>query len=60
MQTSTAALAIGTANVTMLPLPFTNLAYNTYTAATALGLRATLSTANGSIQCNSFQIYQTD
>jgi hypothetical protein len=62
IQTSTAALAIGTANVTKAPLPFTNLAFNTYTAATALGIRATLSAATGppAIQCNSFQIYQTD
>lgn len=59
IQTSTAALAIGTANVTMLPLPVTNVAFNTYTAATALGLRATLSAAFGNIQCNSFRIYQT-
>jgi hypothetical protein len=60
VQTSTAALAIGTANVTKVPLPFTQVAFNTYTAATALGLRATLSAAFGLIQCNSFQIYQTD
>lgn len=60
VQTSTAALAIGTANDTVAPLPFTNTAFNTYTAATALGLRATLSAAFGNIQCNSFQIYQAD
>ena len=60
VQTSTAGLAIGTANVTKIPLPLTNLAFNTYTAATAIGLRATLSAAFGNIQCNSFQIYQTD
>ena len=60
IQTSTAALAIGTANETVAPLPFTNVAFNTYTAATALGLRATLSSTFGLIQCNSFQIYQTD
>lgn len=60
VQTSTAGLAIGTANVTKVPLPLTNLAFNTYTAATAIGLRATLSAAFGNIQCNSFQIYQTD
>ena len=60
LQTSTAALAVGTANITRMPLPFTNLAFNTYTAATAIGIRATLSAAFGQIQCNSFQIYQTD
>ena len=58
IQTSTAALAIGTANMTVAPLPVTSVAFNTYTAATALGLRATLSAAFGNIQCNSFQIYQ--
>jgi hypothetical protein len=60
VQTSTSALAIGTANTTVMPLPFTQTAFNTYTAATAVGLRATLSAAFGLIQCNSFQIYQTD
>jgi hypothetical protein len=60
IQTSTAGLAIGTANDTVAPLPFTNTAFNVYTAATALGLRATLSAAFGQIQCNSFDIYQTD
>ena len=60
IQTSTAALAIGTANVTKAPLPLTAVAFNSYTASTALGLRATLSAAFGAIQCNSFQIYQTD
>jgi hypothetical protein len=60
VQTSTAGLAIGTANDTVVPLPFTQTAFNTYTAATAVGLRATLSAAFGLIQCNSFQIYQTD
>jgi hypothetical protein len=58
VQTSTAALAIGTTNVTVMPLPLTSVAYNTYTAATALGIRGTLSTANGSAVVNSFQIYQ--
>ena len=62
VQTSTAALAIGTANVTLLPLPVTSTAFNTYTAATAVFIRATLSAATGppAIQCNGFQIYQTD
>lgn len=60
VQTSTAGLAIGTANDTVIPLPFTNLAFNTYTAATAIGIRATLSAATGppAITCNSFQVYQ--
>lgn len=58
VQTSTSALAIGTANVTVLPLPVTSTAFNTYTAATALGIRATLSAAFGNIQCNAFRIYQ--
>ena len=58
LQTSTSALAIGTANVTILPLPVTSTAFNTYTAATALGLRATLSAAFGNIQCNAFRVYQ--
>jgi hypothetical protein len=60
IQTSTAALAVGTANDTVAPLPYTATAFNTYTASTALGLRATLSAAFGSIQCNSFDIYQTN
>jgi len=58
VQTSTAGLAIGTANLTTMPLPLTSVAYNTYTAATALGIRATLSAAFGSAVVNSFQIYQ--
>jgi hypothetical protein len=60
IQTSAAGLAIGTANVTYAPLPLTSTAFNSYTASTALGLRATLSAAFGSVQCNSFQIYQAD
>ena len=60
IQTSTAGLAIGTANTTIAPLPVTSTAFNTYTAATALGLRATLSAAFGLVQCNSFQVYQID
>ena len=60
IQTSTAGLAIGTANDTVAPLPFTAIAFNTYTAATAIGLRATLSAAFGLIQCNKFLVYQTN
>ena len=50
---------VGTANTTMLGMPETATAFNTYTAATALGLRATLSAAFGAIQCNEFLIHQT-
>ena len=50
---------VGTANGTLMSLPETAVAFNTYTAATALGLRATLSAAFGAIQCNEFLIYQT-
>lgn len=60
IQTSTAGLAIGTANDTVAPLPVTSIAFNTYTAATGIGIRATLSAAFGLIQCNSFQLYQTN
>jgi hypothetical protein len=50
--------AFGTSNTTIAPLPLTSLAFNTYTAATALGLRASLSAAFGNIQCNQFTIEQ--
>lgn len=50
---------IGTANCTIMALPETAVAFNTYTSATALGLRATLSAAFGLVQCNEFLIYQT-
>jgi hypothetical protein len=49
---------LGTANNTILNMPETVTAFNTYTAATALGLRATLSAAFGSVQCNQFTIEQ--
>jgi hypothetical protein len=54
----TATPAFGTANVVISALPLTALAFNTYTAGTALGLRATLSAAFGSILCNQFLIEQ--
>ena len=60
IQTSAAGLAIGTANDTVAPLPYTATAFNVYSQSTALGLRATLSAAFGAIQCNSFDIYQAD
>jgi hypothetical protein len=50
---------VGTANATIMALPFTSTAFNSYTSATALGLRATLSAAFGAVQCNSFLIWQT-
>ena len=50
---------LGTAAGTTLMMPETTTAFNTYTAATALGLRATLSAAFGLIQCNEFLIFQT-
>jgi len=40
------------------PMPWLATAFNTYTAATAIGLRASLSTAYGNIQCDQFEIYQ--
>lgn len=49
---------LGTASGSMMVLPETVTAFNTYTAATALGLRATLSAAFGSVQCNQFAIEQ--
>ncbi len=50
--------SLGTANNTILNMAETTTAFNTYTAATALGLRATLSAAFGSVVCNQFLIYQ--
>lgn len=49
---------LGTANNTIMNLPETATAFNTYTGGTALGLRATLSAAFGSVQCNQFVIEQ--
>lgn len=49
---------VGTANNTFLNMPETVTAFNTYTAATAIGLRATLSAAFGAIQCDQFLIFQ--
>ena len=50
---------LGTAAGTTMMMPETTVAFNTYTAATALGLRATLSAAFGNVQCNEFLIFQT-
>lgn len=50
---------LGTAAGTLMMLPETATAFNTYTAATALGLRATLSAAFGLVQCNEWMVYQT-
>jgi hypothetical protein len=52
--------ALGTANVTMFPMAFTTVSsgFSTFTPATAIGLRATLSAAFGSIQCNRFTVEQ--
>jgi hypothetical protein len=58
MTDNTTAAAIGTANGLVWLLPETTTAFNTYTPATALGLRATLSAAFGLIQCNQFTIEQ--
>jgi hypothetical protein len=52
---------LGTANATIMNLPETTSAWNTYPVTnpnTALGLRATLSAAFGSVQCNQFLLYQ--
>ncbi len=53
--------ALGTANTTMAPLPYTAVngsSLSPWTTGTALGLRATLSAAYGNIQCNQFTIEQ--
>ena len=50
--------ALVTANTCTVALPFATTAFNTYTAATAIGLRATLSAAFGSIICNRFTVEQ--
>jgi hypothetical protein len=58
---TSAAPAIGTANGLVVGLPFTNVNGSTlspYTTQTAIGLRATLSAAFGSIQCNRFKVFQ--
>jgi hypothetical protein len=55
---TSASPALATANGLVVGLPLTALAFNTYTPATALGLRATLSAAFGSILCNQFTIEQ--
>lgn len=49
---------LGTGNATVLEMPETATSFNTYTAATAIGLRATLSAAFGAVQCNQFTIEQ--
>jgi hypothetical protein len=61
--TTSTALAIGTTNGLTVQLPYTTVNGNTlspYTAASAIGLRATLSAAFGSIQCNRFKIFQVN
>lgn len=50
--------ALGTANAVMVNIPFTNTAFNTYTAGTCIGLKGTLSAAFGSYQCNHFAVEQ--
>jgi hypothetical protein len=55
---NTGALNTPTANNIIMNLPETATAFNTYTTGTALGLRATLSAAFGSITCNQFLLLQ--
>lgn len=53
--------ALGTANGLLIPLPYTTVngsSLSPWTAATALGLKATLSAAFGNIQCDRFTIEQ--
>jgi hypothetical protein len=52
------AATLATANNTIMNIPETTTAFNTYTTGTALGLRATLSAAFGSVVCNQFLILQ--
>jgi hypothetical protein len=49
---------LGTASETFMALPETTTAYNTYTAATCLTLRGSLSAAFGSVTCNHFLLEQ--
>ena len=49
---------LGTANNTIMNMPETTAAFNTYTQGTAIGLRATLSAAFGSVVCNQFLVFQ--
>ena len=49
---------LGTSNSTIMTMAETTTALNTYTSATAIGLRATLSAAFGSVQCNEFLVMQ--
>lgn len=49
---------LGTANNTIMNLPETTTAWNTYTSGTALALRASLSAAFGSVMVNQFMIMQ--
>ena len=49
---------LGTANETILAIPETTTAFNTYTQGTCMGIRATLSAAFGSVVCNQFTIEQ--
>ena len=54
----TAAPAIAAAAAIMVRMPNVATAFNTYTAATAIGMRASLSAAFGNIQCDNFDVYQ--
>jgi hypothetical protein len=55
---NTANLGTPTANNIIMNLPETTAAFNTYTQGTAIGLRATLSAAFGSVVCNQFLVFQ--
>ncbi len=54
----TATPAFITANTVTVPMPFLSTAFNTSTTGTAIGLRASLNAAFGSIQCNRFTVEQ--
>jgi hypothetical protein len=51
---------LSTALGTFMGMNENAIAFNTYTAATAIGLRATLSAAFGNITCNQFLVEQVD
>lgn len=53
-----AATLSATPNNVMMNMPETTSAFNTYTQGTAIGLRATLSAAFGSVVCNQFLVFQ--
>jgi hypothetical protein len=56
--TSANAGTLVTANTVTVGMPFQAVQLNTFTAATAIGLRATLSAAFGNFQCNRFTVEQ--